>query len=476
LRGALQPPDVRGPENRRQANIAGCASVLLLLVCSAGALPAQDQESAPPPAGRSGLELRSVSASFDYYSSGLSTGSTGQYPVKYQPDGAPGGSVQVGWLRSGERNTSSFIYTSSLTGRLRYSELNAWNHAFSLTASHHVSPRTIFNFSAAGDVSNLEQSLFSPTTLSNIASSRATLDDLAGAMLASKFSNPQLTSLLNSAPLVESPLRNLLYGQRMFTSAAKASVSYSYSPRLSLSFQAGGGRNQYLSGSLTHAMLTSYMISNTTSGNAEVSASYSLSPRTQVGGSVGTQRILSSLQDSYATTSLVTLSRQLARRWLLQMHGGAGVLTPVGQVSSVLSNRSRLLATSLNPAGGASLAFKTNSQSILSSIEHTVSDSYGLGAATSTSAALSWYWRRPGRAWWLESSAGWQQLQGNGLARLSGLRTTAGLGRNLGTQLVLLTQYAYLSYSSQLQTPAYRQGQSAVRVALVWSPHGEVSR
>jgi len=143
------------------------------------------------------------------------------------------------------------------------------------------------------------------------------------------------------------------------------------------------------------------------------------------------------------------------------------------KVSSAVSQRQQLLTTVVKPVGGASLAFRTNAQTIMGSIERTVADSFGLGAATTTSSAVSWYWKRPGRAWWIESGASWQQLQGNGLAQLSGLRASAGVGRNFGRQLVLVTQYAYLDYLSQQQAAAYRQGQSAVRVSLVWTPHGQ---
>ena len=58
------------------------------------------------------------------------------------------------------------------------------------------------------------------------------------------------------------------------------------------------------------------LLANTTSGNASVAISYSLSPLTQLGGTVTTNRASSSLQDAYTTTSLASLGRTLGRRWL----------------------------------------------------------------------------------------------------------------------------------------------------------------
>jgi hypothetical protein len=448
----------------------------MIVIFCPDALFGQDQENIATPAVTHGFQVRNVSANIDYYSTGLSSTAIGQYAAKFQPDAAAGASAQVGWLRASERTASSFSYTSSLAGRLRYSELNAWNHAFSLTTSHHFSPRTIGNFSIGGDLSNLEQSLFSATTLGNIASARTGFDALADAMLAAKFNSPLLSSIFNSASLAESPLRNLLYGQRMFTTGVKSSVSYAYSPRLSISFQGGAGRNQYLSDAQVRNSGMNYLLANTTSGSGDLSLSYSLSPLTQIGGSLGTQRIVSSVQDSYTTTALFTMGRTLARRWILQIRGGAGVINPVGRRTLLIGGRPWMLSTSAHPAGGASLGYKTTSHTILASVEQTVSDSYGLGAATTTTAGASWNWRRPGHDWWLESGTGWQQLEGTGLGRISGLRTTLGLGRKLRPQLAILAQYAYLDYSGRVQAIAYSQGQSAVRVSLSWTPHPEMPR
>jgi hypothetical protein len=106
----------------------------------------------------------------------------------------------------------------------------------------------------------------------------------------------------------------------------------------------------------------------------------------------------------------------------------------------------------------------------LGSYDRTARDSYGAGAATSSSSSFSWRWGRPGRQWWLESSLGWEQLQGGAFSTAaSGWHATTGLSRRMGTHVVWSMQYAYLDYSGRSQT-VYTRSQSAVRVAMIWSP------
>jgi hypothetical protein len=339
------------------------------------------------------------------------------------------------------------------------------NHAFSLNTSRKLGPRWTFGFSVAGNLFSLEQALFAPTTLSTVASVPSNFEQLSAAMLSSNFTNnPQLGSILTSAPLVESPLAPLLYGQRMFTSALSSSISYSHSPRLSLTFNVGGSRSQYLSENGAVAGQTTAVIPETTSGSASFEVSYSLSPRTQLGGSVSTSRISSSITDEYTTTSLATLGRTLGRRWFGQVHGGVGFIDPV-RLTALTP-----LPTKPHPIAGGSLGFKTFSNTFLGSYDRVVSDQYGVGASTSSSASLGWRCGRPGAGWWLDGSLGWQQLQGGALANTSGWHITAGFSRALGPHLAFRTEYVYLRYSGGLQASAYSLSQSAMRVSLVWYP------
>jgi hypothetical protein len=414
-----------------------------------------------PPAGKGGLQVRSVSVYSDYYSAILPTGGGFPPPTKLLSDADGGGSVQLGWIKSTERSTSSLGYTSSYTGRIRYSEWNAWNHFLTFGTSHKIAPRWTFGFSAAGDISTREQSLFSPTTFSNAASVPASFNDLASGILASTFTNPQLASVLARAPLAESPVRSVLYGERVLTSSAQTSLSYAYSTRLSMTLSVGGGRMQTLPINVPRTQ-NRYGITNTTSGNASLGISYSLAPRTQVGGSVTTTRISSSQQDAYITTAVASLGWTVARRWLIRIHGGAGGINPVRRGFAQQAARQY-------PTAGGTLGFKTFSHTFLGSFDRGVGDQYGLGASTSSSASGSWRWERPGRAWWIESTFSWQQLYGNGLSSTIGWHSLTGFGQRITKHVAILTQYTYLDFSGRQQAFLYGLSQSAVRVSVIWN-------
>jgi len=470
------PPFLR---SRIPAGIAvRCATVLVLMWGGAtGALLAQMGNATTPaplapaaPLG-GGLQIASISAYVNYYSSYLPTGAMpSATSTNYPSEVAAGGSIVFNWTKFTERSIFSLTYTPSYTGYVRNSSLDALNHALSFTASRKIAPRWNFSFSAAGNLSSVQQSLFAPSTLSNVASASSSFNDLAAGLLSANFANnPQLGVILTSSPLVESPLGNLLYGQRMFTSSARVSLGYSYSPRLSVIFSGGGSRTQHVS---DPALGTgnSYVIPDTTSGTASVAISYSLSPFTQIGGSVTTTRSDSLLQDSYITTSLATMGRTIGGRWVLQLHGGVGVTNALHQTVSVTPAKPV-------PAVGGGLTYKTLSHTFLGSYDRTVSDSYGLGASTSSTATAAWHWRHPGSSWGLDSSFSWQQLQGNNaLANTSGWSTTAGLTRAFGAHITLTTQYVHLSYSGGLLAAAYHYSQDAVRVSIGWTPRAAALR
>ncbi len=445
--------------------------IAFLLLATAGAPIswAQDVEP-PPPTARDGFQIRSASAYAVYYSSSLPNG--GYQPgVQLLSDFGGGGSAALGWMRFRERSSLSFTYTPSFTGRVRYSEWNALNHAVSLTSITHPASRWTLGFSVNGDYSSLDQFLFSPTAYSAAVAAPAEFSDLTSALLSGRFSSPQLASIFTTAPTAQAPLRNLIYGQRMFTAGGQMSVTYSHSPRLSFTFTGNGMRNQHVNDDRVITTGASYLIADTTSGSGSASFNYSLSPLTQIGGSVTTTRTASNIYDGVTTTSILNLGRTFARRWFLQARAGVGVSKPLRQSAP------GPLATSAHPVAGGSIGFRTFAHTLIASFDRTVSDSYGAGASTSANAAGTWRWSRPGNSWWLEAGGGWEQIQGTSASvfNTSGWRTSGGVGRAVGRHTALLTQYVYLHYygASNYGAPNvsnYNTGQSAVRLSISWSP------
>jgi hypothetical protein len=312
----------------------------------------------------------------------------------------------------------------------------------------------------------MDQFLFAPIQSAAVASTAAQFEDLAAGVLSGRSANPQLQSVLTSAPILDSPARNLLYGNRMFTASVLGSLAYSYSPRLSLTFSATGGRTQHLSDDGSNTAANGYLLLDTNSGGGSITLSYSLSPRTEVGGSAGVSRILSSVADAYNGTATAFIGRSLSQRWFLRLQGGLGVTDGTAYGRGY---------TRPQPVVGSQLGYKTFSHTFLFSGDRTVSDSFGVGASTTLSAGVGWRWKRPGRQVWLEASFSGQQLQGDLYQNTTGWRTVIGGGRALGTHSAILAQYAFLTYYSGAGTAA-DLSQSAVRISLVWSPQPNAYR
>lgn len=444
---------------RKARQVARGSLALLILAAPIGILRGQETADSTP-ALRSGFRISSLSGYAVYYSTGQPENVTQPTAIPLPSDLGLGGSAQFDWAHFGEKSRVMVTYAPSYTGRLRFAAWNALNHSASLNAARQFG-RWKLGFAAAADLSNLSEFLFAPTVFASVAAVPATFNDLAAAMLTGSATNAQLASLLTGAPLVESPARNLLFGERMFTSALQTSLAYAPSPRISIKLGASAGRSQHLSDNLSGTSQNSYLIPRTSSAGASLDVSYSRSPRTQLGISVGSNRVVSAIQDVYSTTAMATLGRKMGKRWFLQLGGGLGKMLPVRHTFA--------LDTTPQPVVNASLGFRTLSHTLLGSYSRTVSDSYGLGAAITSSAGGSWRWGRPGRSWWIESSATWQKLAGSAYASSSGWRTEGGFGRSLGNHLALLTQCVYLHYSQKLTTVP-PLSQTAVRVSMVWRP------
>jgi hypothetical protein len=467
---------------RMPRGIAGACAAALLLGCATGRLWAQAQDLTAVPASQAAsLQISSALVYGAYYSRGISSFANFQSGAPTLPyDVVAGASIRFDWTKFTDRSTFALGYTPSYTADVRYSSLDAFSHSFSLNVSRKLAPRWTFGFALAGNLSTLEESEFSPTTLSTVASTPATFSDLSSGLLSSQFANnPQLGIVLTNSPLLESPVSNLIYGLRMLTASAQTFLSYSFSPRLFITFRGSGNRMQHISQSRAITGNT-YLLPTTTSVSAGVDLSYSLSPATRIGGSVLATRTVSALFDGYTTTSMLIWGRTLRQRWVLQTHGGMAVTNILSQGVLVLGGNtinSSILPRGPHPAFGGSLAYKIPAHTFLGSYDRTPIDNYGLGASTTSTSTAAWHWRPPGSSWWLDTAFSWQQMTATGsgqdasLQNTSGWRATAGLNRAAGTHAVLLTQYIYMNYSGGFQTSTYHFAESTVRVALAWTPH-----
>jgi len=438
-------------------------ALLFVVLQTTGILRGQEAaDLAPIPV--TGLRVTSLSGYVVYFSSGQPEGTFQQTTTPLPSDVGFGWSTQLDWSHVTEKTRVTFTYDPSYTGRLRYAAWNALNHSGAFDAARTFG-KWEAGFSGRGDLGNLSEFLFTPTVFAAVAAAPVSFNDVAAAVLTGTFTNAQLASMLTGAPVIESPGRNLFFGERMLTFAGTTYLKYKPSPRLGITFTSSGGRTQHVSDNLAGTVQNGYLIPRTSFASAALDVSYARSERTQVGVSVNSSRVRSILQDVYSTTETASLGRRMGSRWFLRLTGGVGVINPVRNTA--------VLTTAPQPVGSASLGFTTNSHKFLGSYERTVSDSLGLGANTTSGATGSWRWARPGRSWWIENSVTWQQLAGAGFANMSGWRVQSGFGRVLvGNHIALLTQYVYLHYSQQM-TNFPPLTQSAVRVSFVWNrdPH-----
>jgi hypothetical protein len=438
----------------------------VILFSPAAALRAQSLDDLNPISHqRGGLHLYGASIDSSYYSSPYYAGAA--IPVGFgnlQSDASVGGSASLGWTHYGDRSTFAITYSPSYTGRVRYTDLNALSQSLDLNASRKLNQKWTVGFSANAGVSNFDQFLFSPTVFGGLVSAPATFDDLTKGVLAGKYTNDQLASLLTGAPVVESPAQFLFYGNRMFTSSARTSLSYAHSQRLSFTFGLEGARSQHLSDNVHELGRNTYLVPRTTNGGVSLGLSYSLSPRTVFGFSASSNRTYSTLQDAYNSSASLSLGRILGRRWFVQLQGGAGRIDPVRQTY--------LTSRGTQAVGGANLGYKTYAHTFMASYQRAISDVYGIGATATLSMTGAWHWARPGRNWWTDATFGQQQMLGTGLSSLDSWRATAGFGRMLTRHMAVQMQYAYASYSTEALSNAFYHDmtQHAVRVSLAWRP------
>jgi len=377
-----------------------------------------------------------------------------------------GAGASAGWSRRSQKSNLSIIYSANYQRQIRYSNLNALSQVLSLNASRHIGAKWDLSFSGTAGDSTYDQMLFSPTLFSSLTAVPATFEDLASAVLAGQYNNNQLASLLTGAPMIDSPSRTLLFGDRVFVSSAGTSLSYAHSQRLTISASATGSYSEHLpNGGGQTAPQYIYLLPHAMEASAGINVSYALTPRTRIGVDVSGSRGFSHIQDSYTSYGTAFVSRKMGQRWFAQVHGGGGFVTYV--------NTKYAGTRGTTPVFGGSLGFKTYAHSFIVESDQTLSQGYGAGASDTIMTSGAWHWWRPGHSWGLNSMYTAQRFSGGAFGNLSGWRASAGMTRRLGGHMVLETAYTYASFSSSSPLNPYKSAQSAVRLSVMWTPQAE---
>jgi hypothetical protein len=409
-----------------------------------------------------GIHLYGVSVYSAYSTSATPySGSSQLYSTAYQnlqSDVNYGVQWTAGWQRQREKSSVVVRYLGSYGGQTRYTELNAFGHSLSINVNRKLNTKWSVNFSVSGDYRTFAQFLFQPTSLSILSQTPATFDDLAAAFSLGQFSSPQVASMLTGTPVVASPERTLLTGDRVLTYYGTATATYAYSSRLSFQFSGvGAGGQNTLGGN------QSFVIPRTFGANAGVNLSYSLSPRTTVGATLLESRNANRFQSSYNTSAAATFGRKMGLHWFLSMNGGMSYLKSIQQTYGEAPASRQII-------GGGSLGYRTYAHTIMASYSRASSDTFGIATGVVTGAHLAWSWRRPGSGWMFFATGGQQQIRNTGYTSLSGWSGSGGVSRRLSSQLSWRTEYTYLlSTGNYLGLTSDRSIQS-VRVSLAWGP------
>ena len=357
----------------------------------------------------------------------------------------------------------SFSYTPSYIALPGHSEWNAANHALSFSWNRKVH-KWDAGFALNGTTTSSSEMLFSPSVLSKVTAVDLTFEDLAAAMLSGTFTNNELASILTGAPLEVSPAQSLIYGSRVMSASASASLSYAISARASFHFSGGLSRSQYFNdGQGPEGSRYKALVPRTTSGNSNAGISYSLSPRTNIGVESSANRVFSSYQDSYAVTGRMTLGRKMGQRWFLNGYGGVSTIIAERQLAQQVPQGAQYVA-------GGSIGFRMRSQTLVAAVDRTASDSYGLGAGYTLSTTGAWSWRRPGSPWTLSFSGGWQQLGGTNAVSLTGRQVSTSISRSLTRQVSMALAFAQMSNVGGLTGSLQDLTMQAARLSLIWTP------
>jgi hypothetical protein len=422
----------------------------------------------------SGFNLYDVTGSINYLASGL-PGVTNT--ALLAPNGQPfesnyfgTGSVTVGWERHRSQSIASIYYTPSYTANGTYPEWNNFGHVLVMRfgSPRRLSQKWRFNFSVDGNISNIQQFLFTPPVYANAVAAPGTSNDLSSTVLTGNGGNDQLSSVLGGAPIVESPARSLFFGDRILTFGGRVMFSYVPRTRWTVDFELGGARTQHLSTPQLDAKSTvAYITPYVNSMEVSIAASYSFTPKTQFGVVVNSNHSFTGYQDAYAQNAMATLGHKFGRHFFAGVQAGGGLIIPV-------KDKFQLPKTP-QVVGGLTAGFKTRSSSFILSANKAAGDSFGSGYYSTVSTSAAWNYMHPGSRWWLYASFGQSWIRGTQFRDVKGWQGGAGFGRELGAGFTLQTQYSALTYGGNLG-PNYNLSLQAVRVAFSWNPHSEFYR
>jgi hypothetical protein len=247
-----------------------------------------------------------------------------------------------------------------------------------------------------------------------------------------------------------------LAGGRRTSGTLRAGFSYSLSPRLQWSAELRGERVLRAT-SVDPAFAAGYPA--VTIGGVVLNSTYSLTRRTQLGGSVEVSRSYSRLYHLFWQSASLHLERQLGRRTFVNVDGGYQRMGGIG------TNNSQ---HSYSAAGG--LGTRRGNHTLMMSGRRGIANLYGLPVSSTMSYLGAWSWSTPVTSWAIDANFSYEELRTAQLGRVHAAIYQMNLTRRLGTHFAIVVRGAYVANSS------LGVGRSGLRLSCVWIPGNPYTR
>jgi hypothetical protein len=423
---------------------------------------------------RVGVHFRNISFFGNYYENGQPTGVANA--AAYRPnDFVYGASAAMGWVRTVSRVNVALNYSPTYTGRMRDSNLNGFGHDLNLHVGVQLNPKSkwFLTIGVNGALRDVQQSLFSAGRAAQIASTPATFNALASAMVNNQNANIQLASVLGTPAAANPSAAALLYGYRYLTAAVNLGMTYRHSERFQISFGGTGSRSQSVSPNPAGAAPP--LAPHSTNGGVRASVAYGLTPRLNLSGNWTGQRSFQYGRPGSAYSGGIvhntggSLGYIAGTKWMFTVGGGMGFIP-----STV---RTFASGAQVNTPGGrrylvsGSVVYRFFSHSLMASGSRSVSNAYGLGAGSVAGGDLAWHWTRPGSNWGLTANASYQSYEVQGGLPLNGWHGMVSLNRRLTRRLSISSGYSAMRNTGAYAATGVNYGlnRSVARVTLIYS-------
>jgi hypothetical protein len=407
-----------------------------------------------------GLQVEELSVSGTYFSQGVPNGVATYGDVFLGSGTSVTGAATIKYTRT---SAKSFLQLRALPMYgSRFGDMNArtWDQAVSFVYSRILGRKWTMSWSGAGQIMNFDEALFADSTLTQLASNPINFENLSGAILRGSSSDPLLNSTAYGSLHPDQSIQDFLLGHRTANVGAQATLTYAHSERLSVSFTGGGMLARHLKDSSDPS---GFLYPKLNSAAATVNATYSLSPRTQVG--VSANMVRSELDSTRLTSNALSgsISRDMSRRWFVQASLGFG-------------SQSIGVDRHLNNRYSAGLGFRTFSHTAFLAFDRGLDDPYAVALATLEHAnglTGTWHYARPGSAWWINSTFSQLMAIYRGVPGTNTWLTAQSVGRRISQNYSVVVQYSAARVGAKRYIQDGRQyqlEQNGIRTSFLWSP------